>query len=345
MTLKDKVYAGLVGIYAGDAFGLPMEMMPTEHVKKIFGNITGLTILDQPYCIDGFVYRPIKPRGRGSDDTFYNRYVIEKYITGGYMDEMATAEIFKENYYEIINTPFYGPSTLAALKKIVAGKDPKTTGMPSSPLGEGQSCGAATLRATPIGMANPGNPVNAASESARAALPTHGSRVALESAAAWSAAVAAAMIPNSTLESIRDAAIQGTKIGEKFGVPGISPSIEKRIFLAWDIAKNIKDPYNTALECYNVIGAGLPAAETVPTSLGIFFSNPDSILTGILAAVNAGGDTDSTASMAGALAGIYSGKSDISVKDLKDIEDANCLNIEDQAERFSDWISRNRLPK
>ena len=28
MNISKKVYAGLAGMYAGDAFGLPMEMMP-----------------------------------------------------------------------------------------------------------------------------------------------------------------------------------------------------------------------------------------------------------------------------------------------------------------------------
>lgn len=53
---------------------------------------------------------------------------------------------------------------------------------------------------------------------------------------------------------------------------------------------------------YDLIGAGLPANETVPASLGMFFACPNDVLGAILTAANAGGDTDSTASMAGALA-------------------------------------------
>lgn len=89
--LEKKVFCGLAGLYAGDAYGLPMEMMPREHVAQVFGRVEDLVTLDTPAALDGYWYRPIFPRGRGSDDTYFNTYVIEKYIAGGKMDEEATA--------------------------------------------------------------------------------------------------------------------------------------------------------------------------------------------------------------------------------------------------------------
>ena len=342
MSIFKKVYAGLAGLYAGDAFGLPMEMMPAEHVERVFGKVTGLVSLPDPTEADGYVYRPITPKGRGSDDTYFNTYVIEKYIECGKMDEQATADIFLEKSREILDTPFYGPSTKKAMERIFRGEDPERTGLPSGPL-EGQSCGAATLRSTPIGMANPGEIHNAAMEAVKGALPTHGSSAALSAAAAWAAACAEAMKEKTTTENIFHAALKGARIGSGYGLPGIAPSVEKRIELAWKMAEKLKDPRKVAKEYYDLIGAGLPAAETVPFSLAVFFACPDDQLQGILYAVNAGGDTDSTGSMAGALIGIYSGKTDVAAEDLRLIEEVNRLDIRETADRFSRWIEKNRM--
>lgn len=341
MSISKKVYAGLAGMYAGDAFGLPMEMMPAEHVNQVFGKVTGLAYLQNPTEVDGYVYRPVTPRGRGSDDTYFNTYVIEKYIECGRMDEQVTASIFMEKSREILDTPFYGPSTQKAMNRIFRGENPEKTGLPSGPL-EGQSCGAATLRSTPIGMANPGKIHNAAVEAVKGALPTHGSSVALSAAAAWAAAAAAAMEEKPTRENIFRAALEGARIGSQYGLPGIAPSVEKRIELAWKMVEKLKDPRKVAKEYYDLIGAGLPAAETVPFSLAVFFACPDDQLQGILYAVNAGGDTDSTGSMTGALIGIYSGNTDIPAEDLKLIEEVNRLDIQGTADRFVRWIEENR---
>lgn len=40
------------------------------------------------------------------------------------MDEEATAQIFTDNIREILDTPFYGPSTLAAIGRMMKGQDP-----------------------------------------------------------------------------------------------------------------------------------------------------------------------------------------------------------------------------
>ena len=340
--LEKKVFCGLAGLYAGDAYGLPMEMMPREHVAQVFGRVEDLVTLDTPAALDGYWYRPIFPRGRGSDDTYFNTYVIEKYIAGGKMDEEATAQIFTDNIREILDTPFYGPSTLAAIGRMMKGQDPASTGLPGSPLGDGQSCGAATLRSTPIGMANPANPEAAALEAAHAALPSHGSRVALSAASAWAAAVACAMSDNPSLEAVRDAALLGAEIGARFGRPGIYASVAGRIELAWQIAVQAPSPQKAADRLYDLIGAGLPANETVPASLGMFFACPNDVLGAILTAANAGGDTDSTASMAGALAGVYSGACNIPQDRLAMIERVNRIDIGDISKRFSAWIRQNR---
>lgn len=77
--LEKKVFCGLAGLYAGDAYGLPMEMMPREHVAQVFGRVEDLVTLDTPAALDGYWYRPIFPRGRGSGDTYF-KYLCHREV-------------------------------------------------------------------------------------------------------------------------------------------------------------------------------------------------------------------------------------------------------------------------
>jgi ADP-ribosylglycohydrolase len=51
------------------------------------------------------------------------------------------------------------------------------------------------------------------------------------------------------------------------------------------------------------VGTGSDALESVPFAMAVFLRHPEDFRAGVLEAVNAGGDTDTTASMAGALIG------------------------------------------
>jgi len=59
------------------------------------------------------------------------------------------------------------------------------------------------------------------------------------------------------------------------------------------------------------VGSGPDAMESVPFAMAIFLRHPEDFRAGVLEAVNAGGDTDTTASMAGALIGASVGSDGI----------------------------------
>jgi ADP-ribosylglycohydrolase len=61
------------------------------------------------------------------------------------------------------------------------------------------------------------------------------------------------------------------------------------------------------------IGNGCFALESVPFAIGVFLRHPADFRQGVLEAVNAGGDTDTTASMVGALIGANVGLSGIPI--------------------------------
>ncbi len=70
------------------------------------------------------------------------------------------------------------------------------------------------------------------------------------------------------------------------------------------------------------LGNGIEAFRSVPTALYAFLRHPDSFAGAVLYAIRLGGDTDTIASMAGALAGAYLGEEAIPTGWRERVEDA-----------------------
>ena len=73
------------------------------------------------------------------------------------------------------------------------------------------------------------------------------------------------------------------------------------------------------------LGNGIEAFRSVPTALHAFLRHPDSFTGAVLYSIRVGGDTDTIASMAGALAGAYLGEEAIPAGWRERVEDATEL--------------------
>jgi ADP-ribosylglycohydrolase len=94
----------------------------------------------------------------------------------------------------------------------------------------------------------------------------------------------------------------------------------------------------------NVIGAGLAAYESIPTAIGIFAAasgNPERC---VIAGANVGFDTDTIASIAGALAGALRGFSAVPIKLYRRVIEVNNLNLENLARELVDIVDRRSAP-
>ena len=76
-----------------------------------------------------------------------------------------------------------------------------------------------------------------------------------------------------------------------------------------------------------LVGTGINANEAVAAAFGFFVAAKGKVMDAIYMGVNCGNDTDTVAAMAGALAGAYSGASDIPNSYLPFLEKANDLDI------------------
>ena len=77
-----------------------------------------------------------------------------------------------------------------------------------------------------------------------------------------------------------------------------------------------------------MIGTGLAAYESIPTAIGIFVACGGDPMKSVLAGANVGFDTDTIASMAGALAGTLKGFDSVPMELFSKVQRVNQLDLE-----------------
>jgi ADP-ribosylglycohydrolase len=157
---------------------------------------------------------------------------------------------------------------------------------------------AAAVRAVAFGLVWAGNPKRAAYEAALSASVTHGHPMAISAAATMAAAVSLAVTTNGGLdarwlEAIADICAEY----EQVEIHGATLLDRLRL-----LPSLLGQPPETVL---NVLGTNPLANQAVPAALWCATQGPK----GVLYAVNAGGDTDTIAAMAGACVGASIGAS------------------------------------
>jgi ADP-ribosylglycohydrolase len=81
-------------------------------------------------------------------------------------------------------------------------------------------------------------------------------------------------------------------------------------------------------------------AETLATAMGIFYAAKGDLQSSIIAAVNNGGDTDTIASIVGALAGALNGIQAVPKEWANTVEAFNQLDFEQMAEAFNVLVNQ-----
>jgi ADP-ribosylglycohydrolase len=180
-----------------------------------------------------------------------------------------------------------GPSTRAAIAAIREGADPAVAGR------AGTTNGAA-MRIAPLGIAHPVHDiadfVDTVADTCR---PTHDTGLAIAGAAAVAAAVSAGLDGAGWVEAT-DVAIAAAELGQQRGHWVAGASVAARIRWAMTLdAENLSE----------LIGTSLASQESVPAAFGRLAIAHGDGWQACLAAAAAGGDTDTIAAMAGAMAG------------------------------------------
>jgi ADP-ribosylglycohydrolase len=113
-----------------------------------------------------------------------------------------------------------------------------------------------------------------------------------------------------------------------------APSVERRLHLAVEIALEAGSALEAGPLLHSVIGGNLQAAEALPVAVGLFVAAAGDPTTAMVAGASSGGDSDTVASMSGALAGALRGLGSIRADWLDQVERVNRLGLRQLAARI-----------
>jgi ADP-ribosylglycohydrolase len=113
-----------------------------------------------------------------------------------------------------------------------------------------------------------------------------------------------------------------------------APDLWVRIEMGVTAALPAGDIFESCRRITNAVGNGMAAYETVPAAIALFVAaggDPEQAVTG---GANIGGDTDTIASIAGALSGALRGIEHVPRKLYLELERVNRLGLDKVAERL-----------
>ncbi|MEQ1768311.1 MAG: ADP-ribosylglycohydrolase family protein [Devosia sp.] len=360
LSLKGRIRALLHGVALGDALGAPVEKLSAGDIRERYGRVTSLATrwhkMDLPEAA-----RNGRVRGNGivTDDTLMTLCLTAIYdqerrhldawdMAKGMVQQIGwipryIPELQRETM--LVERLFY-PEKWIFQRHQLSAVDPRQGG-----IGNMVNCGAAMYIA-PIGAANACDP-RAAYEEAIAFASGHQQSYGLEAAGVMAAAVAAAFVPEASIDDVVDAAISVAKDGTCHAIHDIAEAAQLLKQQGAGHAE-VTAEFHRVIAQYSVIGddvnhssakAGqatgayqpsrLHAIEELPLALGFAIVNGADFRTSIEDGINSGRDTDSIGVMAGAILGALHGEAVIAEADRRQLDEVNHFDLTAEADRFT----------
>ncbi len=327
--ILDAVYGCLIAGAIGDALGAPVEGMYWTEIREKHGKVTelmpGIGNTGKYYGgSDGYRYRdaydgPTPKIGWFSDDTTMRHYLS---LAIARKRGRITPDDYRNVLIEKFNPNRVWTADRVIFGQLKAGMNPWDSGLRGIP------SGCATMSIAPIGIINAGNPPQAYQDGFNIAFMSQEGHNR-DGAATWAAGVAAAFIPGITLEEVLEIMTQHT-----------SYLMRRAIDLTMDLAyaSNTVDEfaekyYATMLDWTwpwppdevwnkeNYFSGN--TIELVPITMAILHLTKGDIHESMIEAASFGRDCDTTASMAGQIAGAMVGADAIRQDWIDTVEEAN----------------------
>jgi ADP-ribosylglycohydrolase len=318
-TQRSRARGALYGLAIGDALGMPTEALPRAEIVARFGPLVG-----------GFAAGPPDhplaaglPAGTVTDDTeqavLLGRLLIESEAD---LDpaELATRLVAWESDMRARGSlALLGPSTKRAIAALLAGA-------PAAEAGRRGATNGAAMRIAPVGVATPAADLSLLVDRVVVASHvTHNTGVALAGAAAVAAAVSAGIDGASPPEAIRlavAAARQAAVRGHWIAAADVAARITWATGLVAGLgADDIIDVV------YRLVGTSLATQESVPAAFAVLAATPDDPWLTCRIAASLGGDCDTIAAMAGAIAGACHGVEAFPDAARQTIDRVNALDL------------------
>jgi len=269
--LRDRFRGCLLGLAIGDALGGRFEGQSAESIRARFPTVAALINYPQ----DELWY---------TDDTQMTIGVAETLVEHRVIREEALCQAFVANY---VPSRGYGRGARAVLEAMAAGRDHRQVAagyFPGGSYGNG-----AAMRVAPVGLFFRHREEELWEQARLSALPTHVHPWGVEGAQLLALAVALCC---------RGEPLDGADFWRRLLASCQSPEYRAKL----EQAAAVRAPADL-----EHLGNGIAALESVPTALAAFRLTPHSYEAVIGNLIRLGGDTDTMAAMAGALAGAWLG--------------------------------------
>jgi len=292
--LEKKVIGCLLGGIIGDAMGAPAEGKTYKQIAERYGEITDF-------------------EGSGTDDSAIRMILCQAIVeNGGYIraDEFADSFLKNMDKYRMFFIPVKN-----MINKMRAGLS-----LPVNAGDGNMQSSSSAMAISPMGIINACNPRQAAFETFEVAGLIHSgvSGFCRDGACAIAQAVAEAMKPDSTVESVLEAA---TLYLHKKSAAVMREHIAKVLELAkktQDYVKFREEFYGKHLQLVTC-----DSRETVPCALALFYLSKGEPNQAIVYGANFGRDADTIGTMVGSISGAFKGMDGLKEEWIQKVRDNN----------------------
>jgi ADP-ribosylglycohydrolase len=348
--LFDGIYGSVIGGAIGDALGAPIEGWRYWEIREKYGKLSELTVNEK-------INNSNKKAGGVTDDTTLRSYLSLAIIKKGgriLPNDLAAYWLEKGTH------PRFWANERIIYEKLTVGWNPWHTGT-----GAIKSC-TGMMGIGPVGLINAGNPVQAYQDGFNigSVIQDHDER---DAAAAFAAAVAAALVPGATLEGVIEV------------IMGLShQKMQRAIELTMDLAADcgtaevfVEQFYELYADWTWPLGQGMhvkpvpegypkkgryysgDSYEMLPVVLAMIHLSKGDVNQSIIESANFGRDCDTISSFTGILAGALEGASAVRKDWIETVEQANedlfefmegdrNANFRSQAVRIMEALSNER---
>ena len=321
--LSEKIAGCLIGAAYGDALGAPTENRTREQIFEKWGYV------DQLHDAPADVYARGNKAGQVTDD-FSMAYVaiqeilrsdcrVNRKVAEGALIEWSKNERFFEQFVGPTSRKFI--NRLKGIESESSGFEPVNDNMRASNGG--------AMKIGPVACFGKGDMEKTIDIAKVICMPTHGNRISMSAACAVAAAVCGALNGKDLFGIFKDA-MSGAERGEAIGAAGntvAGPSFPKRLRFAIELGMNAKDLSEAMDVLRSYFDCSGMAADSVPVSFGLMAAAKGDVMAAVQAAANIGNDTDTMATIVGAVLGAKNGVHAFPEELVRKLDEANGYDL------------------